>query len=144
MSVSSSGSSRSRGSEGSGLVADDADRVPAETREAAHDVLGPVRVHLEKIAVVDHALDHTLDVVRQGFPVGKHGHPQLRREERQLVGQAWGVGGLRGHDGKQAMLGHTCLSQSRKQERVGRAGGTRQRVALAGRDRGQLHGKGGF
>ena len=46
------------------LVADDADRVPAEPRERAHDVLGPVRVHLEELAVVDDALDDALHVVR--------------------------------------------------------------------------------
>ena len=38
------------------LVADDADRVPAETREAADDVLREALVHLEELAVVDDAL----------------------------------------------------------------------------------------
>ena len=42
------------------LVADDADRVAAEAREAAHDVLGPVRLHLEELPVVDDALDDAL------------------------------------------------------------------------------------
>ena len=46
------------------LVADDADRVPAEPREAADDVLGAVRLHLEELAVVDDLRDHLLHVVR--------------------------------------------------------------------------------
>ena len=37
------------------LVADDADRVAVQPREAADDVLGPTLVHLEEVAVVDHA-----------------------------------------------------------------------------------------
>ena len=52
------------------LVADDADCVPAEPREAAHDVLGPVRLHLEELAVVEHPLDHLLHVVRLVRAVG--------------------------------------------------------------------------
>ena len=52
------------------LVADDADRVPAEAREADDDVLGPALVHLEELAVVDDALDHVLDVVRPRGVVG--------------------------------------------------------------------------
>ena len=40
------------------LVADDADRVPAEAREAADDVLREALVHLEELAVVDDARDH--------------------------------------------------------------------------------------
>ena len=37
------------------LVADDADDVAAEPREAADDVLGAALVHLEELAVVDDA-----------------------------------------------------------------------------------------
>ena len=37
------------------LVADDADGVAAEPREAADDVLGEALVHLEELAVVDDA-----------------------------------------------------------------------------------------
>ena len=36
-----------------GLVADDADRVAVQAREAADDVLGVVLVHLEELVVVD-------------------------------------------------------------------------------------------
>ena len=46
------------------LVADDADRVAAEPREAADDVLGEALVHLEELAVVDDLRDHLLHVVR--------------------------------------------------------------------------------
>ena len=53
--------------------------MPAEPREAAHDVLGPVRVHLEEVAVVDDALDHALDVVRLVGAVGDE------RVERRIL-----------------------------------------------------------
>ena len=46
------------------LVADDADGVPAQPREAADDVLGEPGLHLEELAVVDDRLDHVLHVVR--------------------------------------------------------------------------------
>src|SRR5205823_8771953 len=46
------------------LVADDSHWMSAETGEAADDVLGPVLVHLEKVAVVDDAPDHLVHVVR--------------------------------------------------------------------------------
>ncbi len=38
------------------LVADDADREPAEAREADDDVLREVLLHLEELAVVDDAV----------------------------------------------------------------------------------------
>ncbi len=50
--------------ERSGLVPDDAHGVTAEPREPADDVLGPVRVHFEELAVVDDTLDDALHVVR--------------------------------------------------------------------------------
>ena len=52
------------------LVADDADDVAAEPRQAADDVLGVALVHLEHVAVVDDELDHALDVVRLRRVVG--------------------------------------------------------------------------
>ena len=48
------------------LVADDADDMATEPREAADDVLGVPLVHLEHVAVVDDELDCVLDVVRLG------------------------------------------------------------------------------
>ena len=48
------------------LVADDADRMAAEPREPADDVLRPALVHLEEVAVVDDVPDHVLHVVRLG------------------------------------------------------------------------------
>ena len=59
------------------LVADDADGMPAEPREAADDVLGVALVHLEVVAVVDDELDHALDVVRLG---------RIVRDERVELG----------------------------------------------------------
>ncbi len=60
------------------LVADDADAVAAEPREAAHDVLREQRLDLEELAVVDDRRDHRLDVVRlrrlvrdQGVELGR-------------------------------------------------------------------------
>ena len=52
------------------LVADDADGLPAEPREAAHDVLGVALVDLEEVAVVDDVADDRLDVVRLRRRVG--------------------------------------------------------------------------
>ena len=46
------------------LVADDADRMTAQPREAADDVLRPALVHLEEVAVVDDAPDDVVHVVR--------------------------------------------------------------------------------
>src|SRR5205809_826467 len=46
------------------LVADDADETSAEPGEAADDVLCEALVHLEELAVVDHAADHVVHVVR--------------------------------------------------------------------------------
>jgi hypothetical protein len=46
------------------LVPDDPDRVAAEAREAADDVLRVERLQLEERTVVDDGLDHALDVVR--------------------------------------------------------------------------------
>jgi len=55
------------------LVADDADGVSVDAREAAHDALGPVGEVLEEFAAVDHLGDHLLHVVR---------HVRRRREDR--------------------------------------------------------------
>ena len=49
------------------LVADDADHVTVDAREAAHDVHRPVREHLEEVAVVDDLGDDVLHVVRRGW-----------------------------------------------------------------------------
>ena len=46
------------------LVPDDPDRMAAQTREAAHDVLRPELVHLEKVAVVDDTRHDVVHVVR--------------------------------------------------------------------------------
>ena len=54
-----------------GLVADDADRVAVQAREAADDVLGVVLVDLEELLVVDDQLDHVAHVIRL---VGVVGH----------------------------------------------------------------------
>ena len=53
-----------------GLVADDADRVAVEAREAADDVLGEVLVDLEELAVVDDQPDDVAHVVRLVRVVG--------------------------------------------------------------------------
>ena len=49
-----------------GLVADDADHVTVEAREADHQVLRVERGDLEEVVVVDDQLDHLLHVVRLG------------------------------------------------------------------------------
>ena len=49
------------------LVADDADDVTVDAREAAHDVHRPEREDLEEVAVVDDLGDHLLHVVRRGW-----------------------------------------------------------------------------
>ena len=46
-----------------GWLADDADRVAVQAREADDDVLGPVLVDLEELAVVDDEPDHVAHVV---------------------------------------------------------------------------------
>src|SRR6185295_17965709 len=46
------------------LVADETDGMAAEARETAKDVLGPVFVHLEEVAVVDDPPDDVVRVVR--------------------------------------------------------------------------------
>ena len=46
-----------------GLVGHDADAAAGEAREAHHDVLGVVGLHLQEAAVVDHPLDEALHVV---------------------------------------------------------------------------------
>ena len=48
-----------------GLIGHDADRLSVEAGEADDDVLGVMLLHLEEVAVVDHAVDHVLDVVGQ-------------------------------------------------------------------------------
>jgi hypothetical protein len=52
------------------LVSDHADRVAAEPREAADDVLGVALVDLEELAVVDDPLHNVLHVVRLVGVVG--------------------------------------------------------------------------
>ena len=47
------------------LIRHDAHRPPVHTRKPDHDISGEMLVHLEEIAVVHHAPDHVLDVVRQ-------------------------------------------------------------------------------
>src|SRR5258705_13106010 len=44
--------------------------MPPETREPADDVLGPVLVHLEEVAVVDDTADDLVHVVRLVWVVG--------------------------------------------------------------------------
>ena len=53
------------------LVADHADRMPAEPREPADDVLRPALVHLEELAVVDDVADRR-SLMSYGF-VGSSG-----------------------------------------------------------------------
>ena len=47
-----------------GLVRDDADAVAAEMREADDDVRREILLHFHKLAVVDHAAEHVVHVVR--------------------------------------------------------------------------------
>ena len=76
------------------LVADDADAVAAEPREAADDVLREERLDLEELPVVDDRLDHLLDVVRPRRLVG-HQRVELRRLTIGRVGRRVERAGLR-------------------------------------------------
>jgi hypothetical protein len=78
-------------------------------------------------------------VVRQRLPVGEDGDAQLRREERDLVGEALRVGGLGAEDRDGRALGTLALGEAREQQSVGRAGRAGQREALAGCDVGEEH-----
>ncbi len=79
-------------------------------------------------------------VVGQRFPIGEHGDAQVRREERQLVGQALAVGRLGADHQRQLPLRGARGRQVGDQQRIRRAGRARQRVALSGNERRQLHG----
>ena len=76
-----------------GLIGDDADGAAADAPEADHDVLGVVRQDLEEVAVVEHRVDHALDVVRLvgcvGYEVVEFGTQPLRvvlaGEDRRIV-----------------------------------------------------------
>ncbi len=70
-----------------------ADRMAAEPREAADDVLGEALLHLEELAVVDHAPDHVVHVVglvravrdqRVELGVLAVGRVGRRREDRRI------------------------------------------------------------
>jgi hypothetical protein len=87
----------------------------------------------------DQVLVRREGVVGQRLPVREHRDSQLGREEGQLTLQALGVGGFGRDDGRQSLLGGLCLGMSRQQQRVGRADGAGQGVALAWGDRGCLH-----
>jgi hypothetical protein len=78
-------------------------------------------------------------VVRQRLPVGEDGDAQARREEREFAFEPLRVGGLCGDDGGELLLRRTLLRVAREQQRVGRAERSRQRVAFAGGDGGDLH-----
>ena len=52
------------------LIRHDPDAVAAQVREADDDVAGEVAVHLDELAVIDHAPDHLVHVVRLGLDVG--------------------------------------------------------------------------
>ena len=52
------------------LLRHDPHAAPAEAREADDDVLRELRVHLEKVAVVDHRANHRVHVVAARRLVG--------------------------------------------------------------------------
>ncbi|MCC2677396.1 MAG: hypothetical protein K0R58_4343 [Ramlibacter sp.] len=72
-------------------------------------------------------------VVGQRFPVGKEGSAQPGREEGELVQQPLRVVGVGGDDGREAALLLLALGQAGQQQRIGRADGTGQGHAPAGR-----------
>ena len=65
-----------------GLVGDDADGASVEAGKADDDVLGVVLLHLEEVAVIDHAGDDVLDVVGLVALGGNHGVELVRRRGR--------------------------------------------------------------
>ena len=60
-----------------GIVAHHAHHPPAQVREAADDVSGPVGLNLEKRAVIDHVLDDAVHVV---------GPPLIGGDDAQQLG----------------------------------------------------------
>ncbi len=83
-------------------------------------------------------------VVGQGFPVGEQRDAQGRVEERHLVGQAVGIGGLRCDHHRELALPRRLARQPGEQQCIGRGDRPRQCKALAGGDggNGQRHGRG--
>ena len=81
------------------LVADDADDVAVDAREAAHDVHRPERVDLEEVAVVDDLGDHLLHVVRLVRRVGDEVDDAVARALGVVVGSKYG-GSSRLFDGR--------------------------------------------
>ena len=96
----------------------------------------------------DHALREVVDqvekshgkgaIMRLGSDAGTTPVPVIPSGAMALD-QALGVGGFGRDDGRQALLGGLRLGMSRQQQRVGRADGAGQGVALAWGDRGCLH-----
>ena len=55
----------------SGLVGNDTDGAAMQAGKADHDVLGVVFLDFEEVAIIDHRVNHVLDVVR-AVRLGRH------------------------------------------------------------------------
>ena len=86
----------------------------------------------------DQVLVRREGVVGQGFPVGKDGDGEARREERQLVLEPLRVRRIGGDDGNERCARRLArLGEAREQQRVGRTVRARQGEAPARRERGR-------
>ncbi len=70
------------------LVRYDSHRVSAQVREPDHDVLGVIRMNLVEAALIDHARDHLVHVVRLVRAVGHDGEQLLLHAIGRIIAGA--------------------------------------------------------
>ena len=68
-----------RAAEHLGLTGDDPHVLPAEARQSGHEVLCPLRLDLEEVAIVDDHIDHAPHVVRPSIRSSTSGIPSASR-----------------------------------------------------------------